>query len=200
MRALLAAMPKVPGLRDDAMIEAALENRDYASTAVQTIADLRDPNLLPLLAHVLETRRGEPEWISTWNKVAQEVLPSFLTDESAELLLEAATWTTDAKVRQACLDALESMRGYFLARDYWTRRKELASSKDAAIAKLLLLVDDQNATVRAEAARALGTFEALSAIPQLIELLKDPAPEVVAAASEALARLNAEKTPPPSEE
>jgi len=199
VRAVLSRMGVVPGLRDDAMIAAALEDTDYASTAVSTIADLRDPSLLPLLAQVLETHHGQREWARIWNKIVTEVLPSFLTDESAELLLQAAALAEDNSVRKTALDALESMRSYFLARDYWARRKQLVASKDEAIAKLLLMLDDENEVVRAEAARALGTFEAITAIPQLIELLNDPSAAVVAAATESLARLNREEAPPKSE-
>ena len=186
LNSLVDSMPYDPGLRDDGLLAALITSRLYENDVVQTIRALKDPALLYLLADVVRTRHGEQVWTTTVNYV----LPGFLTDESAALLLEAASLAQNAEVREKCMQSLESMRTYFLARDYWTQRKLDGGNNKTAIAELLVLLDDPDATTRVHAIRGLATFDAIGSIPKLIGLLKDPSPEVAQAAKLALDRLN----------
>jgi len=52
------------------------------------------------------------------------------------------------------------------------------------------MLDDSDATIRAQAARSLATLEAVEYLPRIMKLLKDPAPEVRDAANRALEKLN----------
>jgi HEAT repeat protein len=55
------------------------------------------------------------------------------------------------------------------------------------------LLGDADPAVRIEAIKGLGTWEAVEAMPELIGFLKDPKPEVAAAARATLDRLNQER-------
>ena len=114
----------------------------------------------------------------------------FLTDESAEILLFAASVAPEPSQRAWCLATLESMREYHLAKDYWSMRRAIDRSRDAAVTELFELLEDDSNAIRVQAIRALATFEAVEALPRLIRLLKDSDETVRAAAVLALGRLN----------
>ncbi len=188
VRRLLQAMALQPRVRDTAVLRdlIATAHPDWAPHAVETVGKLRDASFLPLLAKVVREQRGTAQW----NVAVTKALPGLFTDEAAELLLEAAALADDPETRKHCLASLEEMRKYFLARDYWARRKTLEASREEAVEELVAMLDDSTPAVRAQAAAGLATFDAIEAIPALIRLLKDPDASVAKAASQALVRLN----------
>jgi HEAT repeats len=184
--ALVRSIPKVAELQDLDFLDAALTKPQLNYLVARQLGKLRDPAHLPLLAKVIREQRGT----DMWNVTVTEVLPGYLTDEGAELLLQAAAWAEDPAVRASCLASLASMREYFLARDYWAQRQASGHSREQALAELLVMLDDPTEAVRVQAVRALGTLDAVTSIPRLIRLLKDPSRAVSSAAEKTLEYLN----------
>lgn len=182
----LRDMARSAALRDDALLARALEVPYYEDTAIGTIGRLRDPELLPLLARIVRERHNTESW-----ETAVVALPGFLSDEAAELLLEAAAWTDDPKLRSFCMEQLEKIREFHLARDYWQRTKALEQARDSAISELFELLGSEREPVRVQAIRGLGTFEVIEAIPTLIRLMNDDSAAIRSEAEKALDRIHA---------
>jgi HEAT repeat protein len=122
---------------------------------------------------------------------AIESITGYMNDDAAKYLLQAAGSTSDNDIRKACFAGLESIRKYQDETARWNLRKSGQRARDEAVQQLLPMLDDSDATVRAQAARSLATLDAVEYLPRLVKMLKDPAPEVREAAKKALETLNA---------
>jgi HEAT repeat protein len=163
---------------------------EYARSALQAMGDLRDQRYLPVLEQLI--RDPPSPYHLSW---AAQALFKDLSEESAELLLLAAARTQDADLRDQCLAHLEKIREYQDARARWATRKVQARTREQVLAELLTLVDGPGKEQRLAAIQGLATWEAVEAMPRLIELLADADPDIAAAARAALARLNAPSQP-----
>jgi HEAT repeat protein len=186
VRAMLWAMRDAPPLADRALLARAIGDERLRRTALTVIGELRDPSLLPLVSQVLA--EPVPAYQIRW---AAEALFGFLDAEAFEPLLAAAAKVQDAEVRDRCLAHLEKIREYQEARDRWAAREASRQTRERVIGELLGQLDARSDEVRVQAIRALVTWQALEALPRLIELTTASSKTVAAAAREALERLNA---------
>lgn len=113
-----------------------------------------------------------------------------MTDEAAEIILDAARHTNDADTCAWLLGYVEEIRIYREAREHWSQTKSESTSAAAAITELISMLSSHEPSVRREAARALATLRAVEALTALIKLLADPVEDVRKAAQESLDRLN----------
>ncbi len=157
---------------------------------------------LPFLERVLlgDPPSGGPDTVN--NRIAAaNALASYLDERAAAILLKGLAATTNKEVRDACFAALESIRRYEDERERWATRKTSRAAREAAIAELVPMLADKDATIRAQAARSLGALEAVEHLPALVRLLKDSNGDVRKAAQAAIDALTAPKpvAPTPAE-
>lgn len=153
---------------------------------------------LPLLERAALGEFDEEGNILSYS-VAQ-ILAGYLDDRAAEILLKAIAATSDQSRREALFKALDEIRRYQDERERWANRKSSKAARDAAIAELVPMLADKDATIRAQAARSLGALEALEQLPALVRLLKDSDGNVRKAAQSAIDVLTAPKPVPPAPE
>ncbi len=122
---------------------------------------------------------------------AADLLARRLDDRGADALLRAIAAAPFESVRQKCFDGLEQIRKYQDEKQSWQKRKGGEAARDQAIADLLPMLGDKEATIRAAAARSLATLQATEHLPKLVALLKDKDASVREAAQKALDALNA---------
>ncbi|QDV04890.1 hypothetical protein Poly30_03840 [Planctomycetes bacterium Poly30] len=158
---------------------------EFADSALEAIETLRDPALLPPVARLIKGPPTAPHY-----ERAVRALESYLTDESAELLLTAARTTQSDETRIWCLQQLERIAALQDAENRWATRRVQQATREVTVSRLMGLLHDADQAVRIEAIRGLGTWEAVEAMPELIGLLKDTDPRIAAAARAALDRLN----------
>lgn len=156
---------------------------------------------LPFLERVLlgNPPGGGPD--TAENRIAAaNALASYLDERAAAILLKGLAATTNKEVRDACFEALESIRRYEDERERWATRKTSRAAREAAIAELVPMLADKDAAIRAQAARSLGALEAVEHLPALVRLLKDSNGDVRKAAQSAIDALTAPKpvTPAPT--
>jgi HEAT repeats len=169
--------------------------RDYV---FQAMGRAHLPEYLPLLENALVGGLGLSGGLETEVQgLAANALACYLSDAAAEILLKGLGSTTNENVRKSCFDALDTIRRYQDEKERWAQRKSSKQAQDAAIAELAMLLLDQDANVRAQAARSLGALGAVELLPKLVNMLKDPAPEVRVAAQSAIDALTAQKPAPP---
>lgn len=157
---------------------------------------------LPFLERVMlgNPPGGGPD--TAENRIAAaNALASYLDDRAAAILLKGLAATTNKEVRDACFAALESIRRYEDERERWATRKTSRAAREAAIAELVPMLADKDATIRAQAARSLGALEAVEHLPALVRMLKDSNGDVRRAAQAAIDALTAPKpvAPAPAE-
>jgi hypothetical protein len=182
-RALLA----IPNEHDDALSKyliAAIGDPQLGWDATHQMGQLRWPEFLDPLGQLLMHNPSE-------SGGAIESITGYMNDDAAKYLLQAAGSTSDNDIRKACFAGLESIRKYQDETARWNLRKSGQRARDEAVQQLLPMLDDSDATVRAQAARSLATLDAVEYLPRLVKMLKDPAPEVREAAKKALETLNA---------
>ena len=169
----------------------AVRNPDYAIEAIGTMGALRDSRYLPALESALAA-----DWIYESNArsrtglSASSALSGFISDDAAEALLRGMSMSTSSNVRESIRGALQTLRSNEEERQLWLEHKEGRLQREDAIQQVLKLLRDEDATIRAEAARALGTLGAVETLPTLIEMLRDSNADVKKAARAALERLN----------
>lgn len=157
---------------------------------------------LPLLEKVLLGNLGPVGYDQLQvRRYAANALASYLDERAAAILLKGVGSTTDTNLRDACFAALESIRRYEDERERWATRKTSRAAREAAIAELVPMLADKDATIRAQAARSLGALEAVEHLPALVRLLKDSNGDVRKAAQSAIDALTAPKpvAPAPTE-
>ncbi|MDA1264020.1 MAG: HEAT repeat domain-containing protein, partial [Planctomycetota bacterium] len=189
LRTLVYTMGEDAQLYDEDFLMRVLEDEIYGEVAIQTLERKRSPRLLP----VLERRLREKPFTAVAARAAQALM-RWPTEQHTELLLFAYDNLSDTGVRADILSRLDNARARAEILDYWRHRKALADSKEQAVAELLALLEDESSAVRIQAIRGLATFDAVSAIPRLIPLLKSEERGVAPAAAEALEVLNRPRT------
>jgi HEAT repeat protein len=189
-----------PALVDEAVMRRVIHaGTDAAWSAVGTMARLRDPRLLDVLRECLD-----PTWVDYWNNSsptdlavdAVDAIHGYMSDEAAQILLDAAANSARPKVREQALAAVDAIGRYRDALAAWQRRKSVGDTRDEAVGRLVAMYTDsaQSHEVRVEALRALGTLGAVEYMPLIIEAIGSSEKDMRDAAREALQKLNA---PPP---
>ncbi len=177
----------------DWLLRGLRDNEHFVHT-LTLIGESRDPSYLPALKsmlgsdYALERFKKDP-----FNSRAMVIncLTRYFDDAAAEILLETAGSTADSNLRNAAFAGLETIRKYRAEKGRWEESRTSKEATASAVKELVLLLDDTNPAVRAQAARGLGTLHALEQMPRLVRLLKDSDESVRKAASEALGVLNA---------
>ncbi len=182
-RALSAAGPGAEIPLD--FLARALTEPDLGQCAVELAQKVRHPAVLGALRELLVTPGPRPLWRS-----AAHAVGNYMNDEAATVLIEAAGYAQNQEDRDICLAWLESIRKFQDAKERWATRRVSHASREEAILELFEMLGSENVAVRGQSARALATLGALEALPRLIRMLEDPAPEVQQAAAEALERLH----------
>ena len=154
---------------------------------------------LPFLERVLlgNPPGGGPDSVED-RVAAANALASYLDERAAAILLKGLGATTNRDVRDTCFAGLDSIRRYEDERERWATRKTSQAAREAAIAELLPMLADKDATIRAQAARSLGALEAVEHLPALVRLLKDSSGEVRRASQAAIDALTAPKPAAPA--
>lgn len=184
---VLGAMGDVAALRDPDFLEEMARGTDafLAREALLAIGETSDPRFLPLLVSLVEG----PVDAGTLERATQALF-HYLDEEAVEPLLLAAK-RVDPKLRDECIAHLEKIREYQDARERWATHRVRQQTREQVVVQLLGQLDSQDEAVRLEAIRALATWEAVEAMPRLIELSASGSKAVATAAKTALDRLNA---------
>jgi tetratricopeptide (TPR) repeat protein len=95
-----------------------------------------------------------------------------------------------------CYPELDRIRTHREQRAAWEQRKRAGATKDAAIGRIVVLLDSPDAATRAQAVRSLATLGAVEELPRVLQLVKDPDPAERSAAQRALEALNASTAAP----
>jgi len=179
-----------------------LYGRQVNSAVLSAIGSAHLDAHLPFLERVLlgNPPGGGPGSVED-RIAAANALASYLDERAAAILLKGLGATTDKNLRDACFAALDSIRRYEDERERWATRKTSRAVREAAIAELVPMLSDKDATIRAQAARSLGALEAVEHLPALVRLLKDSNGDVRKAAQATIDVLTAPKpvAPTPTE-
>lgn len=178
------------------ILERLLGNKWLRGAALAEISRHHLDAHLPLLERgVLGEFDGVGAGSGAYQSAAQ-ALVGYLDERAAEILLKAIAATSEQSRRDAFFNALDQIRRYQEERERWANRKSSRVARDAAIAELVPLLGDSNATIRAQAARSLGALDAVEQLPALVRLLKDSNDGVRKAAQSAIDVLTAPKPLP----
>ncbi|MSR62863.1 MAG: hypothetical protein EXS08_10515 [Planctomycetes bacterium] len=201
VRQALRHLGSLPELAQPALLERALFQPAYASAAVEAMGALRDPALVPLLGRAMGAEwmpvNGDPGRSEIQVRAA-EALAGLASEAAAPFLLEGLK-SNDPTLFNVCIEGLDRIEEYDRRARAWRDRAVAPPTKESALAELVTMLADKDPVLRRQAALGLGTLGAVETIPQLIRLLKDADASVVAAAQQALERLNARKDEAPSD-
>jgi hypothetical protein len=194
--ALVKAVGALGDLRDEASaawLRAALRRRLTCLQAVEAVARRPEPELTTLLGECVGAEWfDEIEDRQQVSLAAIGLLTGRLMPEAGEMLLAGAARAPSPSCRETALHGVETIRSYLDSVDDWQRRKTTSATRDAAVAKLVDLLRDPAADLRAEALRSLATLKAVEHLPAIIGALKDSEAVVREAARQALDRLQAD--------
>jgi hypothetical protein len=182
---VLKAMGRAPTLADPGFLEECARDAQLAEPALEAIARLDVARYLPLLSEIVAAPQSQAQL-----EAATKALFASLDIEAVEPLLQA-TRRVDEDLRELCIAHLERIREYQDARERWATHRVRQQTREQVIAQLLGQLESQDEIVRVEALRALATWEAVEAMPRIIELAATGSPAVKDAARAALDRLNA---------
>jgi HEAT repeat protein len=175
----------------DWLVRAAADPR-YSTQAFELIGNLRDPSYLKVIEDFLTSPKAQ-----TSNQAGVGPLPAlnaltrYFNDEAADLILKVAGSTANASLREECFKALETIRKYQDEKGRWNDSRSSREATATAIRDLVGLLDDKDASVRAQAVRGLATLSAVQEMPRIVRMLKDTDAGVRKAAEDALGILNA---------
>lgn len=168
--------------------------------AIEAIERVHLDAHLPLLERAIqgEFNLGNAQYSAA--QLAARALVGYFDDRAAGILLKGIAATSDQSRREAFFKALDEIRRYQDERERWANRKSSKAARDAAIAELVPMLADKDATIRAQAAKSLGALEAVEQLPALVRLLNDSNDGVRKAAQSAIDVLTAPKPVPPAPE
>lgn len=187
----LENVAKRPRTKQGDWLILAAQSLDTSDTALRLMGDLRDPTYLDVLAEALNGKGISP---LNGPSSALETLTRYLDDNAAEIILKAAGSAANPDLRKRCFEALDQIRKYQDEKSRWAARKTSQQAKDEAVRELVKLLDDADASVRAQSARSIATLGAIDQLPKLVTMLKDKDANVRKAAQDALDALNAVTT------
>ncbi len=181
---------------DAAVLElwkAGYRDRRFSQRIVTAMGKFPIDESVPLLADAVSAEwmsgdSGEREFV---RNSAISALTTRLDDLGADALLKAIAAAPDEETRKKCFDGLAQIRKYQDEKQSWQRRKGGEAAREQAIADLLPMLSEKDASIRAAAARSLATLQAVEHLPKLVALLKDKDASVREAAQKALDALNA---------
>ena len=160
---------------------------EVAEQILRSFAYNPDPATLPLVREAAaRTSLGDD-----WFERLAGAISGLMTDESAALLLDLGRRPDLApEKRRAAMEQFETMLQWREAAARWERSSGAVARRDEAIAKLVELLDGDQATEaqRVQAIRGLGLLGAAEELPRLIGLLDDV--QLRAAAQEAIDALH----------
>src|SRR5262245_51437508 len=180
-------------------LAAAARTGQVEEAAIAALGRRREPAARDLLGDCIAS-----EWVTqpadqqARSYQAIEALTRMLSEDAVEVLLKGASRAPTQDTRDACLEGVRTIRSYLDSLEDWQRRKAGSVTRDDAVARLLTLLSDPDANVRAEAVRGLGTLRAVEHLPDVIEALRDSSNVVREAARAALDVLNAAVVAQPS--
>jgi hypothetical protein len=139
---------------------------------------------LPLGGAVLRTGLVEQD-------TAIEFVASFMTDDAARYLVEAMETAHTESYRDKLFAALQGLTERREVAERWMRSSNAAARREAAVLKLLEVMDAKTSTVeaRSEAIKGLGLLDARDELPRLIALLESDDERLRLAAREAIDRM-----------
>jgi HEAT repeat protein len=195
--ALSAALRRVAEEQVDSKkkwLEQAARDTELFNLAFELIGDARDPRMLPFLEQCLTTDFRIPnKATSSGKQAALNALTRYFDDSAADLILKVAGSTPDAELRSECFKALETIRKYQEEKGRWKDQRSSAEAWGESVRQLVVMLDDKEPAVRAQALRGLATLNALNEMARVVRMLKDPDAQVRKAAEQALSQLNAPK-------
>lgn len=182
------------------LVERLLRDPGLSMVVCTSMAQAHIDAHLPLLERAVLGEFDSADGQNSPSTSASRALVAYLDDRAAGILLKAIAATSDASRRETFFKALDEIRRYQDERERWANRKSSKAARDAAIAELVPMLGDKDATIRAQAAKSLGALEALEQLPALVRLLKDSDGNVRKAAQSAIDVLTAPKPVPPAPE
>ncbi len=175
--------------RRDVSLNPVLAEANIPGTAIQSyllraLNSERFVGHLPLGGALLQTNVTERD-------LAIAYVSSFTTDEAAKCLLDAMETAWSESYRDEMFAALQKMTVRREAAEAWRRGEGADARREAAIARLVALIEKVDGPLpqRAEAVRGLGLLDARDELPRLIELLGSEEEALRAAAREAIDRI-----------
>jgi HEAT repeat protein len=166
--------------------EAALDTSSGVRSAVlQYLASWNDPRAVPTVQKMLKDESAEVR------RAGARAIGRLLSADAAPDLLPLLG-DPDDTVRKAASDSLNQIRAYHEQKDIWENwYKTRGMNPQDGVRRLLEMMDDQNADVRAAAIESLATLKAKDVLPTLVERLKKlPAGSERDAVARAIAKLN----------
>ncbi|HVS18931.1 MAG TPA: hypothetical protein VMT18_10055 [Planctomycetota bacterium] len=173
-----------------------LDGEEYARGTLRAMGRLQLRAHLSLLERTLLGEFGaDVSYRTLLQQLAAQSLSCYLDDQAAELLLRGAGSASESEVRDACFEALDTIRRYQDERARWNSRAGSAQARTDAIAELVGLIEHGEGVQKVEAVRALGTLQAVEELPRLVRLTGSKDAALAKAAKESLDAIRAAQVP-----
>lgn len=182
------------------LVERLLRDPGLSMVVCTSMAQAHIDAHLPLLERAVLGEFDSADGQNSPSTSASRALVAYLDDRAAGILLKGIAATSDASRREVFFKALDEIRRFQDERERWANRKSSKAARDAAIAELVPMLADKDATIRGQAAKSLGALDAVEQLPALVRLLKDSDSNVRKAAQSAIDVLTAPKPVPPAPE
>lgn len=185
--------PRRPDLLTIGFFERATAHPPMAHGAVQALGTQQLEGAVELLTTVLADG-PEGAYEESTQVAAVHSLERIAQVDGDPRTVEALLLALDqgsVSLRSAAREALERLDQLYTLRDSWRRRLAQGPAREEAMAALRAFLSDPDPEVRVEAVRGLGSLGTALDIPTLIPLLRDPEPQMRAAARASLDRLHA---------
>lgn len=175
---------------DPRLVVSDLHQTTLRSRAAAVISEMRTPALFPVAKDLLDASTVDS---LAWNR-AVDAVAGYFNAQAANVLLEEAKETTDARARQRIMSALRSITEWRETAAAWEKSDGAEAKRAKAIADLIGILENASASLEARAAamRGLGVLGAAEELPRIIGALASEEPEIQAAAHTALARIERE--------
>ncbi len=166
------------------LVAANIRRTPVQSYLVRALNAERFAGHLPLGGAILKTGVMEQD-------VAIEYVASFMTDDAARYLVEAMETAHSESFRDQLFAALQGLTERREVAERWMRSSDAAARREAAVVKLLAVIDASTSTLaaRSEAIKGLGLLDARDELPRLILLLESENEGLRTAAREAIDRM-----------
>ena len=168
-----------------------LRHFDIAWRFFGAAAGSGDSLLFPLVAKTLLEMGSEN---SSFN-FGVAAVASYMNDEAARVLLEAAKGVASQEKRQVVMDSLRQITEWREAAAAWEKSAGAQAKRATAIEDLVAMIEDgsQSVETRAASIRGLGLLGAAEELPRIIRALSSTEKAIQEAARAALERLESEE-------